>query len=201
VFDGQEFPPGYSPAGPAPAGFDPAYAAAFPAARNRFPAGAIWLIGLGTLFLVNTSNMFRWVNFHLLLPLFFLGLGVWTFVHKMTDAGLGLTDDGTPGYRIRLFRAARGSVWLILLGVIFFLADFDILPWSRSWPLFLILAGVMTFLERAVYSSAGTVDYGYPPPAGGAPFPSPAQPASSTATVRVATTDLTGPTTPNQEGR
>jgi hypothetical protein len=97
----------------------------------------------------------------------------------MTDTGHGLADDGSPAYRVRLFRAARGSVWLILLGVIFFLADFDILPWSRSWPLFLILAGVMAFLERAVYSGAGAEPFSYPAPPGAAPFASPAPAAAS----------------------
>ena len=166
--------------------------------RNRFPAGAIWLIALGTLFLLNTSGLFRDLHFHLLLPLLFLALGVWVFIHRMTRTGLGLADDGSSGYRIRVYRAARGAVWLILLGVIFFLADFNILPWSRSWPLFIILAGIMTILERTVYNSAGPAPsaYGYPPvgpsPAPGSP--SPAAPMSVVPTESI-------PTQENKEGR
>jgi len=164
-FDG----PGYAP-------YDPTMGIEPPPLRNRFPAGAIWLIALGTLFLLNTSGIFRGLNFRLFLPLLFIGIGVWTFVHKMTQSGQGLTDDGSPEYRIRIFRAARGAVWMILLGVIFFLADFNILSWGRSWPLFLILAGVMAFLERALYAGVrpnppSYPGYGYPPapPAAAAP--------------------------------
>ena len=184
VFDGQEF----APFDPSRTGFD-----GRPTPRNRFPAGAIWLIALGTIFLLNTSGLFRGFPFRMLLPLLFLGLGSWIFVHRMTDTGHGLTDDGSPAYRIRLFRAARGAVWLMLLGVIFFLADFDILPWSRSWPLFLILAGVMAFLERAVYSGVSAPVYGYP----GAASPVGATaPASET----VGTAEA-GKTEASQEGR
>jgi hypothetical protein len=163
--------------------------------RNRFPAGAIWLIALGTLFLLNTSGLFRGLSFRLLLPIFFIGIGVWSFVHKMTQTGHGLADDGTPEYRIRIFRAARGAVWTILIGIIFFLADFNILSWGRSWPLFLILAGVMTFLERAIYSGMRPSQpppypgYGYP-----APGPVPSAPVATPAPDYVHPTD-------SQEGR
>ncbi len=199
------YPP-YAPVSPGMQGEDflpfdptrPGFEAAHPAA-NRFPAGAIWLIALGTLFLLNTSGIFRGFSFRLFLPLLFVGLGVWQFLHKMTRSGFGMADDGTPAYRIRVFRAARGSVWLILLGVIFFLADFHILPWGRSWPLFLILAGVMTFLERAVYRGVSQPLYGYPPPATGsyAP-PTPPTPVTTTA---LSTATAAPPADASQEGR
>jgi len=186
-FDG----PGYIP-------YDPAMGGEPLPVRNRFPAGAIWLIALGTLFLLNTSGIFRGFSFRLFLPVMFIGIGVWTFVHKMTQTGQGLTDDGTHEYRIRIFRAARGAVWTILIGVIFFLADFNILSWGRSWPLFLILAGVMTFLERAIYAGArptqpppGYPGYGYPPAPPTAPAPG---------TELVTTIPETHPSNP-QEGR
>ncbi len=183
-FDGQDYVP---------------YDQPYPVARNRFPAGAIWLIALGTLFLLNTSGLFRDLHFHLLLPLLFLALGVWLFVHRMTRTGLGLADDGSAGYRIRVFRAARGAVWLILLGVIFFLADFNILPWSRSWPLFIITAGIMTILERTVYNSAGPAPgmYGYPPVAPPTPPYASTAAASQASVVPVETI----PNQDNQEGR
>ncbi len=135
--------------------------------RNRFPAGAIWLIALGAVFLVGNAGLFHGFPIHRLVPFFLIGLGVWLFVHKMTDTGSTLADDGTPAYRLRLFRALRGSVWVILVGVLFLLASFDILSWGHSWPLFIIVAGVMILLERTVYSSAMNAGYPYtaPPPA------------------------------------
>ena len=81
-----------------------------PLTRNRFPAGAIWLIGLGCLFLIGNAGLFHTFPIHRIVPFFLIGLGVWLFVRKMTDSGSGLADDGTPGYQFRLFRALRGSV-------------------------------------------------------------------------------------------
>lgn len=186
-FDGNDF----VAFDPAIAGFDPLNPVPVRGPRSRFPAGAIWLIALGTLFLLNTSGIVHGLNFRLLLPLLFIGLGIWSFVWRMTATGRGLADDGTAGYRYRVFRAARGSVWLILLGVIFFLADFHILSWGRSWPLFLILAGIMTFAERAVSTAAVQSSYGYPP--ANPPYTQPS--AESQETTRVV------PSTPSAEGR
>jgi hypothetical protein len=81
-------------------------------------------------------------------------------------------------YQIRVFRALRGSVWVILVGVIFLLATFDILSWGHSWPLFIIVAGLMTLLERAAYSHATPAGYPYPPPHPPEPNQPPATPTS-----------------------
>ena len=193
-FPGESYVP-FDPNNPTDPNGPPPYAPQ----RNRFPAGAIWLIALGTLFLLNTSGVFRGLNFRLVLPLFFLGIGAWMFINRMTRSGHGLADDGSPDYRIRLFRAARGSIWVILVGVVFFLADFHILDWDRSWPLFLILAGVMTFVERAVYRGAAPPAYGYPPqpPPYGPPPQTPPAPQPGTSIVPTES----APYTNSQEGR
>jgi hypothetical protein len=151
-----------------------------PAPQSRFPTGAIWLIGLGAIFLIGNSGLIRGFPIHRLVPFFLIGLGVWLFVRKMSETGYGLADDGTPMYRLRLFRALRASVWVTLVGVLFFLDTFDILSWGRSWPLFIIVAGVMTILQRATYSAAVAAPYPYPPapPAGSAPSSSVVPPAS-----------------------
>ncbi|WP_263367345.1 B-box zinc finger protein [Edaphobacter bradus] len=156
--------------------------------RSRFPTGAIWLIGLGLLFLIGNSGFFH--VFHLV-PFFLIGLGVWIFIHRMTLSGEGLADDGTAYYRIRLLSALRGSIWVILVGVMFLLASFNILSWGKSWPLFIIVAGLMIFFERAAYSSAAASPPLYPPPPPAAPAP-PAPPTSTTPIV---------PTEHDQEGR
>ena len=144
--------------------------------RNRFPAGALWLIGLGCIFLVGNAGLFHHFPIHRIIPFFLIGLGVWLFVHKMTGTGNGLADDGTPGYQYRLFAALRGSIWVILVGVLFLLDSFDILSWSHSWPLFIIVAGLMAVFQRVSYNSAATVAYPYPHPA---PVPPPSVPSTS----------------------
>ena len=155
---------------PTPPPFDPNA----PYARNRFPVGAIWLIGLGVLFLIGNSGFFHAFPMHRIIPFFLIGLGVWLFIHKMTLSGPSMSDDGTPYYRVRLFSALRGSVWVILVGIMFLLSSFGILSWGRSWPLFIIVAGLMTFFERTAYSSAAAVGPMYPPPS-----TPPAQPSTT----------------------
>ncbi len=146
--------------------------------RSRVPLGAILLIGLGVVFLIGNSGMFRGFPIDRLIPFLLIGVGVWLFIRKMTDTGGGLADDGTPAYRVRLFRAARGPVWIVLVGLLFLLDSFDILSWGRSWPLFIIVGGVMTFFERTAYSAALPPQYSYVPPAGAA-APGPSAPSSS----------------------
>jgi hypothetical protein len=137
-----------------------------PLPRNRFPSGALWLIGLGCLFLIGNSSLFHTFPIHRIFPFFMIGLGVWLFVRKMTDTGTSLADDGTPAYRYRLFCALRGSVWVLLVGVLFLLDSFDILSWNHSWPLFIIVAGLMTIFRRVSYPVNA---YPYPPN----PYPNP----------------------------
>jgi hypothetical protein len=156
-----------------------------PYARNRFPTGAIWLIGLGTIFLIGNAGLFHGFPIHRLVPFFLIGLGVWLFVHKMTVSGATLADDGTAFYRMRLVSALRGSVWIILVGVLFLLSTFGILSWGRSWPLFIIVAGLMAIFERTAYSSTAAPVYPAPPTA------PPQGPA---------TTSIVPPTKNDQEG-
>jgi hypothetical protein len=109
---------------------------------------------------------------HWFVPFLLIGFGVWLFVHKMTETG-PLADDGTAAYKFRFFHALRGAVWIILVGVLFLLDSSHILSWGRSWPLFIIVAGVMAVLQRAAFTAAATAvqypSYPPPPPAGPAP--------------------------------
>jgi hypothetical protein len=112
----------------------------------------------------------------------------------MTETGTGFSDDGTPMYKIRLFRALRGSIWVILVGIVFFLATFGILSWAHSWPLFIIVAGLMTLFERAAYRNV-PAGYPYTP----VPPVPPTEPPSTGPAV-VSTSIVPGSHTQNQEG-
>jgi hypothetical protein len=142
---------------------------------QRFPSAAIWLIGLGVLFLLSNIPVFHLFRGRLFIPFFFIGMGVWLFVRRMVTTGPGFENDGTAYYRWRLQRALRGSVWMVLIGVLWLLQALHILSFAHSWPLFLIALGVMLFFKRTLNTGYGY----YPPPAGTAP-PS----------AQVATTDL-----------
>jgi hypothetical protein len=166
-----------------------------PAPRNRFPAGAIWLIGLGCLFLIGNAGWFHSFPIHYIFPFLLIGFGVWLFVRRMTDTGTGLADDGTPGYQFRLFRALRGSVWIILIGILFLLDQHTNISWGRSWPIIIIVAGLMAIFQRISYSSAMSAAYPYP--ASYQPPPAPQPPPSPDP----GTTIVPSPTQHDQEGR
>lgn len=147
-----------------------------PPARNRFPVGAVWLIGLGLIFWIGNSGFFHGFPADQVFSLFMIGLGVWLFVHKMTSAGGTLADDGTALYRIRLLGAIRGSVWVVLTGVMFLLSSLHILSWGKSWPLFIIVAGLMILAERVINQQVPMPPtYPVPPvvPPASAPFTPP----------------------------
>lgn len=64
-------------------------------------------------------------------------------------------------------QAVRGPIVLIAIGVLFAVHQAGILPFSRTWPLLIIVVGVMKLIER--WNAPRTP---YPPP----PFPPPPPP-------------------------
>lgn len=50
-------------------------------------------------------------------------------------------------------RRLRGAVILILIGVLALLNQWNIMHWDTSWPLILIVVGVLMILERAVWTA------------------------------------------------
>lgn len=66
-----------------------------------------------------------------------------------------------------LIRAIRGPVLLIALGVLLLLQRFTDFGFHRSWPILVILFGVLKLAERAVLHVGSTSGPGQTPPAGG----------------------------------
>ena len=61
-------------------------------------------------------------------------------------------------------------MWVILTGVLWLLDVLGILSWSRSWPLFVIAAGVMLLFKRTRFGGSCAYPYGTSPSQpGGAP--------------------------------
>lgn len=48
-------------------------------------------------------------------------------------------------------RRLRGAVFLILVGILALLNQWNILSWHQSWPLFLIFFGLLMLAERAAW--------------------------------------------------
>jgi len=53
-----------------------------------------------------------------------------------------------------LIRRLRGPAFLLLVGITALLNQWDILSFGRSWPLYLILFGILSLAERAALSQA-----------------------------------------------
>ena len=78
-----------------------------------------------------------------------------------------------------LIRRLRGPAFLLMFGVTALLHEWNILSFGQSWPLYLVLAGVLALAERAAFTQPdprqprppypGT--YPPPPPSGWAAAP------------------------------
>jgi Domain of unknown function (DUF5668) len=53
-----------------------------------------------------------------------------------------------------LIRRLRGPAFLIMVGVTALLNQWGVLSFARSWPLYLILAGVIGLAERAALATS-----------------------------------------------
>jgi hypothetical protein len=53
-----------------------------------------------------------------------------------------------------LIRRLRGPAFLIMVGITALLDQWGVLRFSRSWPLYLILAGILGLAERAAIAAA-----------------------------------------------
>ena len=142
-----------------------------PQTPGRFPAGAVWLIGLGMIFLLGTLGIFSAVPGSAIVGVTLLVLGVWIFLRRMLETGSSLEPDGTSAYNLRVLRALRKSIWLIAIGIISLLDSFHIVHWDNQWPWLIILAGIMMLLQRAAHNAAAA---SYMPPA--TPTPGPVTP-------------------------
>ena len=127
--------------------------------HHRFPAGAIWLIGAGVFFLFATSGIFHAFRGEIVVGLGLIALAVWLFMRRMLESGPTLAGDGSPAYTLRALRAVRAAAWVGLTGALILLNSLHILTWPHSWPLYIILAGVLGFAERAAQHNAAL----YPP--------------------------------------
>ncbi len=74
------------------------------------------------------------------------------------------------GNDVSLVRAIRGPITLITLGVLFALNNFTPYEFNRTWPVLLIVFGLLSLLRRSMapvpppYTAATPYSYPAPPP-------------------------------------
>jgi Domain of unknown function (DUF5668) len=115
---------------------------------SKVPTAAVVLIGLGVLFLLQTSIGFDVGKFW---PVLLIGLGVWLFARRQGMLGLRLNRYGRP------YRAASlvGPAVLVTVGGLSLIENLDGPGWDRTWPVLLLVIGLAKLLERHTPPSAG----------------------------------------------
>ena len=97
------------------------------------------------------------------------------------------------GSEVPLVRAIRGPITLITVGVLFALNNFTTYSFNQTWPVLLIVFGLLSLLCRGAQSVPRSARSGAPgfPPYG---FPPPPPPDTSTSSYRQSS--YTGTATP-----
>jgi hypothetical protein len=136
---------------------------------SRVPTGAIVLIVLGFLFLLNTT--FDW-DVGRFWPLFLIALGAWLFAKRW---GLGGTPTGACMCERCRARGIMGPAIILIVGVLMLLANVTPFGFDRTWPLMLIVIGLVKVFQGHA-STTGHIETG---PVVGEVSPPPPQPPSS----------------------
>jgi Domain of unknown function (DUF5668) len=150
---------------------------------SKVPLGAVILIGIGALFLLQTLEV-PFFNVSRIWPLFLIAIGVWLFTKRQ----------GVPGARYDRYvrplgqRGLAGPVVLVTLGVLFLIGAFDGPDFGRTWPVLLLAIGLAKLLEdKTPRGGPPPEPSGVPPAPGTGSAPTPGeipQPPSSSSEVR-----------------
>jgi hypothetical protein len=98
------------------------------------PIGAVVLIGLGVLFLLHNLNI-PYLEMDRIWPVFLIFLGVWLFVKRKTTADCRS-------------RSVAGPAILVTIGVLWLVDNLNGPGWDRTWPVILLVVGIIKLMER-----------------------------------------------------
>jgi hypothetical protein len=134
------------------------------------PTGAVVLIGLGILFLLHNLGIW-FLSAETLWPLVLIGLGVWLFAKRKASIDRGDTRH----------RSLAGPAVLVTVGVLSLLNNlhdrwYGVPGWDHSWPVILLVVGVVKLMERSSYGGPTAPIAG--PPSGTVVPPEQQQPTS-----------------------
>ncbi|HEY1464709.1 MAG TPA: B-box zinc finger protein [Terriglobales bacterium] len=128
----------------------------------KMPVGAIVLIVLGGLFLLNTLLDFDINN---IWPLFLIGLGFWMFARRWGIIPAQIR--GCQCDRCRS-RGITGPVIMMTAGMLWLLDEVAHIDWGHSWPVLLIVIGLLKVWQSNASSTGHTT---WTPAQPGAPAP------------------------------
>jgi hypothetical protein len=147
---------------PDPFGLTKAFSTGDRIDTSKIPTGAIVLIGLGVLFMLHNLG-FWFLGFGRLWPLILIFVGAWLFARRA-----GLMGQREPGCNCDRCRANgfMGPAIMVTLGLLFLLDQQSQFSFGRTWPLLLVVIGLIKVLQGNA-STAGHIDAGTPPPPAG----------------------------------
>jgi TM2 domain-containing membrane protein YozV len=145
-------PPAQAPPAAAVWGTPVSDAAPPPVRASRVPAGAIWLIGLGILFLIGTVEPDWRFQVGKIVPFVLMGLGAWIFARRMSVLSRVPESDEEVREPISALAVSslRGPLLLVIGGILLALQAFNVVRFGRTWPVLVIALGVSLLLERSV---------------------------------------------------
>jgi len=119
-----------------------------PVPSRKFPVGAIWLIGLGLLFLLSINAHVRFSGLWLS-ALILAGLSVWMFTHRIMQLHR-LHPVGIPTGTLLTCVLRWPPVILMVLAVLFALQAANLYTLGQTWPVIFIALGAVVLVERTV---------------------------------------------------
>jgi len=138
----------------------------------KVPTGAVVLIALGILFLLETAGFLGEFGVDRLWPLILIGLGVWLFAKRRgLVGGRRYRRDG----RLERNYSMMGPAVLVTLGTLFLMGSFSGPDFGRTWPVLLLVIGLVKLLEAKNPPTPPLP----PPPGTGAPGTAPVGGVSS----------------------
>jgi hypothetical protein len=113
---------------------------------SRFPVGALWLIGLGILFLIGNLLPEWRLSGRWLVPVLLGMLAVWGAIRRLENLRVAPM---LSGLRPSVVGALIGPSVLLTVAILLGLQNAGTLPMSRSWPILLVVWGAMLLTQRA----------------------------------------------------
>lgn len=147
---------------PDPFGLGKTFSAGDKVDTSKIPTGAIILIVLGLLFMLHNLG-FWFFDLDRFWPIILIALGVWLFIRRWSAAG---SPSGCGCDRCHA-RVLMGPAVLITLGTLFLLEKTDVISFHRTWPLLLVVIGLVKVFQGNA-STSGHIDVPLPPSTGGA---------------------------------
>ncbi len=159
---------------PDPFGLGQTFGAGEKVDTSKIPIGAVILILLGVLFLLRNIGLF-YFDFDRIWPVFLIALGGWLLAQRwglIASSRVRCTCDHCRMHSL------MGPAVLITIGTLSLLDNVSSYGWHRTWPIFILVIGVVKLLE----SNASMKGHQQRPITDGTIPPAPGAPGSSETT-------------------